>query len=51
MLPKTGEETIFVPSDEYLPCLESPLGLGAETLVEGGDMFELSDPHEKPVQV
>jgi hypothetical protein len=32
---KTGGETVTVPSDKYLPCFWSPLGLSTETLVEG----------------
>jgi hypothetical protein len=32
---KIGEETVTVPSDEYISCLESPLGMSTETLVEG----------------
>jgi hypothetical protein len=32
---KTGGETVPVPSDKYLPCFGSPLGLSTETLVEG----------------
>jgi hypothetical protein len=35
VLAKTGEETAPAPSDKYLLCLESPLGLSTETLVEG----------------
>jgi hypothetical protein len=35
LLYKTGEETIHVPGDAYLPCLGSPLGLSTDTLVEG----------------
>jgi hypothetical protein len=35
MLLNTGGDTIPVPSDEYIPCLESPLGLSTENLVEG----------------
>jgi hypothetical protein len=35
MLLRTGGETVTVPSDDYIPCLESPLGLSTETLVEG----------------
>jgi hypothetical protein len=35
VLSKTGEETATAPRDKYLLCLESPLGLSTETLVEG----------------
>jgi hypothetical protein len=28
-----NKETVTVPSDEYIQCLESPLGLSTETLV------------------
>jgi hypothetical protein len=35
VLLKTCKETVTVPSDEYIPCLESPLDLSTETLVEG----------------
>jgi hypothetical protein len=35
MLLKTGEETVTVLSDEYVPDFESPPGRSTEILVEG----------------